>query len=72
MKKGMKWMAACCIIPIVLVLALNFFGVGRSFGWLPALICPLMMIGMMWAMRGSGHSHDCCAKHEERSVEPNS
>ncbi|MBI5879905.1 MAG: DUF2933 domain-containing protein [Chloroflexi bacterium] len=52
-------MIACCLVPLVLILAVSLLGV--SFGSLTALvpyamvlICPLAMI---WMMRQMGHEH---------------
>jgi len=58
MGKHMLLMIICCAVPILLVMAVSLFGL--SFGplqWLvpyvAALMCPLMMIGMMWMMRSN-------------------
>lgn len=54
--KHMLVMLACCLVPLALVLAVSVFGLslGALQPFVPyvlALMCPLMMIGMMWGMR---------------------
>ncbi|MBI5034811.1 MAG: DUF2933 domain-containing protein [Chloroflexi bacterium] len=53
--KHMLLMLICCLVPIGLVAAVSVFGLslGPLQGLLPyvaALMCPVMMIGMMWMM----------------------
>lgn len=64
MGKHMLLMAVCCLVPLALVAAVGVFGLslGALQGLVPyvaALMCPLMMVGMMWMMmrnQGDGHS----------------
>ncbi len=62
--KHMLLMVACCLIPILGILAIGAFGIslGPFSGLLPfamALMCPLMMILMMRGMmQGQGQTHD--------------
>lgn len=51
----MLLMLLCCLIPLALVAAVSVFGfsLGPLQGLVPyvaALMCPLMMVGMMWMM----------------------
>ena len=55
MGKHMVLMIICCAIPILLVTAVSVFGLSLGpLQWMvpyvAALMCPLMMIGMMWMM----------------------
>ena len=66
-KKHGIMMLACCLIPIVLVVAVSAFGLkSRSLGSLAILLCPLMHIGMMLSMKKSKGKAPCCA-HEQNS-----
>ena len=58
-KMGLKhglMMILCCMLPILVIAALPFLGLGggrlASYAF---LLCPLMHIGMMFMMRKSGH-----------------
>ncbi len=64
MRKGIKWLAACCVVPVVLALGLSYFGVGPAFSWLPTLLCPLLMIGGIWAFSSAGGGNSCCGQKE--------
>lgn len=65
MGKHMLLMVICCAVPLLLVGAVSVFGLslGPLQGLVPyvaALMCPLMMIGMMWMMMRENqgdHSH---------------
>ncbi len=65
-KKHWLLMAACCLIPIALILAITVFAIPVSSitTLVIALICPLMMLFMM---RGMGHDH--AQRHEDTSAE---
>lgn len=68
-KKHGIMMLACCLIPIVGVVAISAFGLkSRSLGSLAILLCPLMHIGMMLSMRKSKGKAPCCA--HEQQVQP--
>ncbi len=56
MKHGLL-MLLCCLIPIALVAAIGAFGLSLSGlgSTVIALMCPLMMIVMMFAMARGGH-----------------
>ena len=61
MGKHILLMLVCCLVPLVLVAGVGIFGL--SLGALQplilivaALMCPLMMIGMMWMMMRGNHS----------------
>lgn len=70
--KGIGMMGACCLLPIIIVAILplisSSIGVtGTRIGYtLSSLICPIMMIGMMFLM-GKGSS--CCSKDKENKSE---
>ncbi len=67
MGKHILIMLICCLVPIALIAAVSVFGLwlGPLQGLVPyvaALMCPLMMIGMMWMMMrenksGQGEHH---------------
>ncbi len=65
-KKHWLLMAACCLIPIALIVAITVFAIPVSSitPVVIALICPLMMLFMM---RGMGHDH--APQHEHPSTE---
>lgn len=63
MKKHMAWMAACCLVPLVLAVVISYLSLGSSLNWLVSLICPLLMIGSLWGMR-SGEK-ECCKEKQE-------
>ncbi|HLO02509.1 MAG TPA: hypothetical protein VK191_05340 [Symbiobacteriaceae bacterium] len=60
MKRRMVWMAACCVVPLVLALGISYLSVGSSYTWLVSLICPVLMIGSLWGMRSSEQESACC------------
>lgn len=62
MKKPMLWMAACCLVPLALTVIISLLSFRSSLSWLPSLICPVLMIGSMWAMRAP--EGDCHQKKE--------
>jgi len=69
MGKHMLIMLACCLIPIVLILAVSVFGLslGALTPLLPyalVLLCPIMMIFMM---RGMGHEHGATDAHQHHT-----
>lgn len=50
-------MATMALIALALIVFAPSVGLGRGFGLL-LLLCPLMMIGMMFMMgKGGGHKH---------------
>ena len=66
-KKHALLMAACCLIPIALILAITAFAIPVSSitPVVIALICPLMMLFMMRGMHG-GHEE----QHEHHTTPP--
>lgn len=66
-KKHALLMAACCLIPIALILAITTFAIPVSSitPVVIALICPLMMLFMMRGMHG-GHKE----QHEHHAATP--
>jgi choline-glycine betaine transporter len=55
MGKHMLLMLICCLVPIGLVAAVSVLGLSLGplqalVPYVAALMCPLMMIGMMWMM----------------------
>lgn len=70
--KGIGMMGACCLIPIIIIAILplisNSLGMGgtRLVSLLGSLICPIMMIGMMFTMT-KGMS--CCSKEDKDEIE---
>lgn len=70
--KGIGMMGACCLLPIIIVAILPLISsslgaTGTRIGYtLSSLICPIMMIGMMFLM-GKGSS--CCSKDKENKSE---
>lgn len=59
MKHKMNWMILACIIPIIVLVTLPFFGFTSSYlRWGVLFICFLMMLFMM-----SGENH--CGKSDE-------
>lgn len=63
--KHLLIMLACCLIPLALILGVSMFGL--TFGSLTplipyvlALMCPLMMLAMMWGM---ARDHNASAQH---------
>jgi len=65
-------MGLCCLLPIILVALLPLFGFkALALSGLASLICPIMMISMMFMM-GKSHKKDdgnsgnsCCSKNED-------
>lgn len=57
LKHGIMMML-CCLLPVLLIAGLPLLGIkgGAGLGTLVFLLCPLMHIGMMFMMRGSGGS----------------
>ncbi len=60
MGKHMLLMAICCLVPLLIIVAVGTFGLslGPLQGLVPfaaALMCPLMMIFMMRGMGSMGH-----------------
>jgi len=79
MGKHMLLMIICCAVPILLVTAVSLFGLSLGpLQWLvpyvAALMCPLMMIGMMWMMmrdhRGDQSQHHTNPSHGESKTLP--
>lgn len=72
--KHMLLMLICCLVPIALVAAVSLFGLslGPLQGLVPyvaALMCPLMMIGMMWMMmRDNKNAHSDQRTHAPQPV----
>lgn len=71
MGKHMLLMLICCLVPIALVAAVSFFGLSLGpfqplIPYVAALMCPLMMIGMMWMMM-RGNSGDQSQHHTNPS-----
>lgn len=69
MGKHMLLMAICCLVPLALVGAVGVFGLslGPLQGLVPyvaALMCPLMMVGMMWMlMKNQGDGQPSHSDH---------
>lgn len=78
MSKHMLIMLVCCLVPIVLIVAVSLFGfsLGSLTPLLPfalVLLCPLMMIFMMRSMgHDQGHlgEHDMADHHHNANVNP--
>ena len=64
-------MGLCCILPIILVALLPLLGFkALALSGLTSLICPIMMIGMMFMMgrghkKGNDNGDNCCSKNED-------
>lgn len=74
-------MAACCLIPVLLVSVLSVLGIAsgnKIVSYIVPFLCPLMMIGMMlfmgMGMKGDAHKgHSCCGTGNDKdSKEGNS
>lgn len=62
MGKHLLVMLICCLVPLGLIMAISVFGLSLGplqplLPYVIALMCPLMMIGMMWMMRSNGNEH---------------
>ncbi len=66
-KKHLLLMLACCLIPIGAILAINVLAIPATglTSTLIALMCPLMMLFMMFGMR-----HDHAEQHEHHTTPP--
>lgn len=70
--KGIGMMGACCLLPIIIVSILPLISsslgiAGTRIAYtLSSLICPIMMIGMIFLI-GKGSS--CCSKDKENKSE---
>ncbi len=64
-KKHMLLMLACCLIPIGLITVISALALPTSglTSTVIALMCPLMMLFMMFGMR---HDHD--GQHEQQTT----
>jgi hypothetical protein len=74
-------MAACCLIPALIVLAISIFGIAsdnRIISSIVTFLCPIMMVGMMLFMgmggknghNHKGHSgHSCCHGEDPKDSE---
>lgn len=61
--KHLLMMALCCGIPVLIILLLPYIsklmpGVPSALGSIVPLLCPVMMIGMMFMMSGGGKKAD--------------
>jgi hypothetical protein len=72
--KMMIAMAACCLIPIIIIFAVSTLGIASGNRMLTAIVpflCPILMIGMMIYMGAgmrNGHNHNahsCCNGNTE-------
>lgn len=75
-------MAACCLVPALIVLAVSVFGIAsgsRAVSSIVPFLCPIMMIGMMLFMgMGNRHSHNhedhgdhsCCHSEGQKDGKP--
>ena len=66
--KFMLHMILCCGLPIVILASLplitRFSGsTGGTIAKIVPFICPIMMISMMFMMRGSNKKSSCCDKN---------
>ncbi len=66
-KKHLLLMLACCLIPIGLIVAIGALAIPTSglTTTVIALMCPAMMLLMMFGMRGSHGEH-----HEQHTAAP--
>lgn len=70
--KGMGMMGLCCLLPIVITALLpllsSLFGAAgtRVASIIASLICPIMMIGMVFMMSKGG---GCCSKEKKDDLE---
>ncbi len=66
-KKHMLLMLACCLIPIGLIVAISALAIPTSglTSTVIALMCPAMMLWMMFGMRGGHEGH-----HEQHAAVP--
>jgi hypothetical protein len=64
-KKHLLLMLACCLIPLGLIVAIGTLAIPTSGLTLTviALMCPAMMLFMMWSMRGGHEEH-----HEQHTI----
>jgi len=74
--KHMVLMLICCLVPIALIAAVSIFGLSLGplqplIPYVAVLMCPLMMIGMMWMMRGNNGNqsqHHVNSSHTESNA----
>ena len=68
-KKHALLMAACCLIPIGLIVVISALAIPTSglTSIVVALICPVMMLLMMRGMHG-GHEHHAPAPVEKKPI----
>ena len=70
LKHGLM-MGLCCLLPVILVALLPILGFkALALSSLSSLLCPIMMIGMMFMMgrshkKGENNNASCCAKNED-------
>ena len=66
-KKHMLLMLACCLIPIGAIVLINVLAIPTTglTSVVIALMCPAMMLFMMFGMRGSHEEH-----HEQPAAAP--
>lgn len=69
-KKHGLMMLICCLVPILLLLALPLFGFSRSLGRFPILLLFVVshIVVMKFMMKGNGHS-SCHGGHNKKEVE---
>ena len=67
--KYIGMMGACCLLPIliatVLPLVSSSLGETRFIPLITSLICPIMMIVMMFKMFKGGQGHNCCSDNKK-------
>jgi hypothetical protein len=72
-KKHLLLMLACCLIPIGLIVAIGALAIPTSAltTTVIALMCPAMMLFMMFGMRGGHegrHEHHAAAPAEKKQI----
>ncbi len=72
-KKHLLLMLACCLIPIGLIVAIGTLAIPTSAltTTVIALMCPLMMLFMMFGMRhdhGEQHGHQAATPVEQKQI----
>lgn len=72
-KKHMLLMLACCLIPLGLITVISALALPTSSltTTVIALMCPLMMLFMMFGMRhdhGEQHEHHAAAPVEQKQI----
>ncbi len=71
--KYIGMMGACCLLPILIVallplLQLNNLGANTLIVGMSSLICPIMMVVMMFTLFKNQKGHGCCSDDKKEDV----